>query len=134
MPDWNNLLDEAKEQFPNPLDDPRRTQKGRAWRKPGTLTPTTKESAAACDKHLADIRAELAHRQTTGANIQSHNADKAQRQARNLHQAQVNHAVETARRMANHPPRVDRGPMFVVIVIILTTCACLGSVLANYVR
>ena len=118
---WNDFLNQAKQDFPNPLDDPRRLQKGRAYR--------TKREPLSDDEIIKKTIAWV------GGQTQSHQlARKASAPERVMNRAMQYHAAETAVRMAKYgTPKSDPRGMMLTFAVILITCGCLGVVLVAYV-
>lgn len=128
MDDWNEFLEESKTQFPNPLDDSRRIQKGRGWkRRSGMIEPSTPESAAACKEYLRKMYENLAHEENLNANISRHKNEKARRRESVMADAIEIHAVETGLRYAKHRARAkDPNRYDLLIFILFITFCCIA--------
>lgn len=117
MSDWNNAIDNARREFPNPLNDTRRLRKKRAineqWQVPD----------------LDELQRKIASEKCTRENTATLQARKQARDNRQL-------IARTAAAYQRHPHNISepfRYRWLIVISFILLSCLCFGSIWVNYV-
>jgi hypothetical protein len=135
---WEEIHQQALSEFPNPLEDVRRIQKGRAWKnkKNGMIEPSTPETVAACKAVLDGIKRDAEQRARLSANMERHAQDKRRRHAQVEGEQYAKHKEEVGIRHANHlarkkdPNRFDT-LAFIGMIAFISLCVWLMPVLAG---